>query len=73
MSASIFEELSAATPSWAGLRLPGEEREVREQGDQEEEEEEEDPFTVWSSGRSTVEACQVLPPSLILNVVSCEF
>ena len=24
MAASIFEELSAATPSWAGPRLPGE-------------------------------------------------
>ena len=65
MSASIFEELSAATPSWAGRRLPGEERqerEEREEGDNEEESQ----FPVWSSSRSTVE------PSLILNVVNCE-
>merc|ERR1719150_3052809 len=27
VSASIFEELSAATPSWAARRLPGEEEE----------------------------------------------
>ena len=55
VSASIFEELSAATPSWAGRRLPG------DQG-----EEEEEHSTGWSS------SSQVLPPSLILNVVNCE-
>ena len=49
VSASIFEELSAATPSWATRRFPGDTGE------------EEEHF-----------ASQVLPPSLILNVVNCE-
>ena len=57
VSASIFEELSAATPSWSGAKLPGDEKE-------------EDTSPAWRSGDG-LETHQVLPPSLILNLVNC--